>query len=475
MADNTVTVEALADLLSKQNSVLDGISEALHTKTAATAQTANKLHGANGIFSSAALERDIITAHVRPRGIGSVLPAFPSVTEDPRFGSITGFTNVVGSQPATICADAPVAYMKGCNLTALFGLTRFDTNTIDIYHTMLKLNRGDPGDLILRGSVLGMTGLGPGGLNEAQIINILTESEMVTAAVSAERKMSKDMFQGTVAGGTFPGIDAQVVTGIKDADSGVTCPALDSDVKDFAFDMVGGTGRSIVDYLSMLEFYLRTNAVTMGLDPATWVVVMRPELWFELSAIWPCQYLANRCTAPSSATNIAVMNDETNVNMRDAMRNGSYIDINGNRYPVIVDTGIFEYNNTNAAQCLPGQYASSVYFLPLTIQGNFPVLYREYIDYSRASLDERVLGGLPTFWTDSGMYGWAIEAVKWCYKLALRTEQRVILRTPQLAGKIQRVKYTPLQHLRDVQPDGPYFADGGVSTRSYTWGQAVWK
>lgn len=69
------------------------------------------------------------------------------------------------------------------------------------------------------------------------------------------------------------------------------------------------------------------------------------------------------------------------------------------------------------------------------------------------------------FWTDNGVYTWALEVVKWCYKLSLKTEQRVVLRAPHLAGRIDHVRYTPLQHLREPDPSSPYWADGGVSIR----------
>jgi hypothetical protein len=68
-----------------------------------------------------------------------------------------------------------------------------------------------------------------------------------------------------------------------------------------------------------------------------------------------------------------------------------------------------------------------------------------------------------------------VEYVKWCYKLSLKTEDRVILRAPQLAGRIDAVKYSPLQHERDVDPSGSYFRDGGVSLRGgLTAPYAVW-
>jgi hypothetical protein len=296
---------------------------------------------------------------------------------------------------------------------------------------------------------------------------------MVTAGISIERVLSRLMWQGSPANNTagggykeFPGLDNQIATGQVDAETNTLCPALDSDIKNFGYNLVDGTTLDIVEYVSMMEQYLRYNAVQMGLDPVQWVFVMRPELWFELSAVWPCRYLSHRCQTDTGANPI-VINDNVNVAMRDAMRNGLYIDVNGNRYPVVLDVGIFEHNNQNSANCPAGSYASSIYMVPLTITGGFPVTYREHLDYRQAASDIALLNGMQSFWTDDGIFMWAIEQTNFCYKLVVKTEQRVILRTPHLAGKIQAVRYSPLQHLREaIDTTSPYFADGGVSLRS---------
>jgi hypothetical protein len=224
----------------------------------------------------------------------------------------------------------------------------------------------------------------------------------------------------------------------------------------------------------MLEFYLQNNARKMGLDPVQWVVVMRPELWFELSAVWPCAYLSNRCNVGDS--NAVVINDNVNVNMRDEMRNGRFIDINGNRYPVVIDDGIFEHDSTNNVNLEPGQYASSIYMVPLTITGGFPVTYLEHVNYRAAQSDIALLNGKERFWTDGGKYMWVVEQNRFCYLLSVKTEQRVVLRTPHLAGKIDAVAYSPLQHLRSFDPASPYHADGGVSMRANPFGSinAIW-
>lgn len=475
--------EQLVEVLKQQAEILEKLANKdMETKAPAAQGTYTELHGLGSLWGRSSVERDVITAHMRPEpGIASVIPLLPSVIEDPRFGALTGYTDTTGSEAATPCDDAPAAYVKAANLTAQFGRLQRDTQTIDWDKVALRRNRGDFTDLVLRGQVLGMTDLSPINAAGNEILNVVTKSEMVIAAINMERQLVKQQWQGNVANNNagggykeFPGLDLQIATGHVDADTNTAAPALDSDVKDFAYDLIDGTGRDIVEYLSMLEFYLKYNASHMGLDPVSWAVVMRPELWFELSAVWPCRYLSNRCQT-DTGSNPIVINDNVNVSARDAMRNGKYIDINGNRYPVITDVGIFEHTNVNNANVGLGQYASSIYMVPLTITGNFPVLYREHLDYRAGAADASLLRGNETFWTDNGVYSWAYEETKWCYKLSVKTQQRIILRTPQLAGRIDSVLYEPLQHIRSFDPDSPYHFDGGVSTVPDETSYAVWR
>ena len=471
--------------------VLEQLAEALLEVTGkkvsgqkqAATNTATLLFGQGGIFSTPGIEPDVITAHVRPMGILTELPRFPSVFEQPRFATITGFTDVTGSEAVNPCDDEPSAFMKGCNLTAAFGRVSRQTQTIEWDKVMTQLHRGVTTELTLRGRLLGLGDIDPAGLSEAQAINIVTMAEMVGVGVQLERVLTRTSWQGTPANNTagggykeFPGLDAQIATGQVDADTGQACPALDSDVKDFNLNPVCGTSPSIVEYLSMLEFYLRHNAERMGLMPASWAIVMRPGLWFELSSCWPCQYNTNKCASSVIGSASSVFLDgRENVAERDAMRNQKYIDVNGNRYRVITDDGIAEQSNINNQNLLPGQYASSIYMVPLTITGAYPVTYVEHVDYRAGARDSALLRNTEQFWTDRGMYSWVSEFNKWCYTLAAKTEMRIVLRTPQLAGRIDDVLYEPLQHIRSAFPDEPYFADGGVSLRGNPQPQhAVW-
>jgi hypothetical protein len=468
--------DKVTEILEKQTKLMEQLvanKEESHEKLA-NFSTYTPLHGSGGIFAVPGLERDIITTHMRPSGITSILPRIPTVYQDPRFGSLTGYTAPTGSQPTHACEDAPKGYVKGCNLTARFGRIRFDTNTIDIDDVALRLHRGDFTDLMLRGKVLGLTGLTPGGMNEGEILNLVTMSEMVIAAVNMERELNRQTWQGvTTVANEFPGLDVQIATGQRDADTNAACTALDSDVKNFGYDLVCGSNRSIVDYLSSMMWYLNDIADGTGVTPVQWVLAMRKGLWHELSACWPCQYNTYRCSPwePSVAGNgisgnAGMVDASDMVAVRDAMRQGMYIDIEGVRYPVITDTGIRELTPADNANILPGEYASSIYAIPMSITGGWQTTYMEYLDFRQAAQDVALLHGMQNFWTDTGFYSWAYNDLRWCFDLALKVEPRVILRTPQLAGRIDAIKYSPLQHGRDTDPSSSYFADGGASLRN---------
>lgn len=461
----------------------------LITKAPGSTMTAQKLHGLTGLFSTSGLDRDVISAHVRPHGIGEVLPLFPTVEEDPRYGALTGVSDDIGSEPAAPCDNAPTGYIKACNLTAQFGRIARDTETIDMDQVGLKINRGDFTDLMLHGFRLGgevSSGMYPSGLNPADILNVVVASQMVSVGERLYRKLMVQNWQGSPANNNagggykeYPGLDAQIAIGQKDADSGTTCPALDSDVKDFNFSAVTtGSGNTIVTYLSMLLFYLENLAEDTGVAPVRFAIVMRPHLFHELTAVWPIVYNTDKVAAILGSTggNVSVSIDgRQNVQDRDAMRTGKYLVVNGKQYQVVTDPGIFEATNITSGSVPAGSYASSIYVVPLTINGNFPVTYRQHKNYRAMWAPELpYLRGAQRFWTDDGVFSWAFDDNKWCIALSAKTEQRIVLRTPQLAGRVDNILYSPLQHLREFDADNPYYANGGVSLRSVPAKNAVW-
>jgi len=78
--------------------------------------------------------------------------------------------------------------------------------------------------------------------------------------------------------------------------------------------------------------------------------------------------------------------------------------------------------------------------------------------------------GYKEIWSDAGRFLWTTERTKWCYTLSAKVEPRIVLLTPQLAGRLDHVKYTPAQHFREPWQDSDYFLKGGTSSRTFPFG-----
>jgi len=446
--------------------------------------TTNLIHGPGGLFGIAGLEEDIISARIAPRGITGMLSASPSVYTNPEFAYITGIEETAGGEPSGECDTCLSGETGACIQTAQFGRVCRESKELDVDKVMERVNRGEI-DYTLVNSILGSdTSWVPGmALSNEKLINIATAWAMVEVGVLLQNKLVPMVWQGnpvnSIGNGykEFPGLDILIGTNKVDAHTGVSCNALDSDVKDFNYNSISsvdGSGNfNIVRYLEAMMRYLSHNAERQGLNPVNWAIVMRPETWTELLDVWPTAYFATRnLTLPSGNTNYL---DATRIReLYQSMASGMYLDVAGMRVPVVTDDGIYEFDSTNSANVPAGSFASDIYVVPLTYLGRRPATYIEYKDYRGARRDIQELKGKENFWSDDGKFMWAVETKKWCYTISGKIEPRVILRTPQLAGKIEHVLYSPLQHYRSFDSSSQYFYKGGLSMRTPTEFETDW-
>jgi hypothetical protein len=155
------------------------------------------------------------------------------------------------------------------------------------------------------------------------------------------------------------------------------------------------------------------------------------------------------------------------IRMRDEMRNGHYLLIDGAQIPVITDDCMNEDNHAVNGSTPIGGFSSDIYIVPFTARGGtIRTLYWEYYDYRNDTLPSAAdVRASNFFWSDSGVFLWGLKAPdNWCLEVISKVEPRLILRTPQLAGRLQNVVYVPLQHADDPLPSQNYFVNGGVST-----------
>ena len=439
--------------------------------------TPDGLHyvGPASLFGVAGLERELISTRVQPRGLVSVLPTRPSNTMFPMYPYITGFQDQSGTDPEGVCDDGPTAgHGKSCLQTAAFGRYTYVTREMELNRTGQRINRGEFQDFALvnqplvdtQGGILGGFGGTPNMANEVMM-------RFLEVGIAFQNKLIRQLWQGNPANNTnggyaeFPGLDILIGTNKVDAITGANCPSLDSDIKDFNYQDV--TTGPILNVMTYLMRYLRSNAKRMNFEPVNWIIVMREELFYELTAVWPCAYLSYRCGVTDSARIDPIPTFDTGdaIAMRDGMRNGQYLLIDGIKFNVVFDDGIQEDTNTTNHHVPNPCFASDIYVIPLSA-GGLVTTYMEYFNYSGANaavagIADGQLGD--DFWTDGGMYLWHKKPpTNWCVQFISKIEPRVILRTPQLAGRITNVVYCPLQHTRSPFPDDPYFVNGGVST-----------
>lgn len=439
----------------------------------------NQMHGPSGIFGQPGISRDVFATRVKPRGLLGVLPARGSVETNPIVAYLTGFTDdESGSEKDAVCDDPLEAgEIKNCFQGALFGRVERKTETIELNAVGRQTNRGEMFDLrlvndpLLEGELLSMPNV-PASL--AQVLNNEVLAKWMALGVAFERKLGPLVYTGSPSNNTggggykeYHGFETLVGTGKVDVISGTACAALDSDVRNFAYARVDVYAVRLYNMLVSMFRNLQDIASRTGLDPVTWAIVMRRNLFDEIVDLWPLIYGTFRMNA-----NSIVDASMTSVNfdgMRaradaEAMRSGRYLTIDGQRVTVVIDDFLPEDSNTTNASVTSGCFASDIYILPLTVRGGIVSTYFEYFDFSAAgaAMSQAQIGRVAgEYWTDGGRWLWTTQRTLWCVAWVAKIEPRLRLLTPHLAGRIQNVSYCPAKHFREDDPTSAYFANGG--------------
>ena len=450
--------------------------------TMPTGPSYNMIHGDGSMFGAVqvGIDPDVISAMMHWRGVGELLPREPVRTIEQFLPFITGVEPTSSTEPTTECGDCISGESEACIQHFPTAKVCRETKAMTLQKAIERLNRGDI-DLTLLNDQLGSDSPwhpGDSFTTSGQIMQVATAWALLFELPPLfMHALSPMTYTGNPANNNgnayreFRGLELLVNTGFVDAFANVACPALDSDVKDFNFgDVKVQTAPSFMETLEMAHYYVRNNARGQRLDPVQWVCVMRPELWQIVSSLLPYQSILSTLMNSTIPNNYTVNIDGASVvQERNAIRQGMTISLNGENVRVVVDDGIPEENNANNANCQPGEYASDVYVLPLRYLGGRPAMRIDYKDYrfitGEIAATNDLIGGFYQASPD-GRFSYSLVRDGRCFKIQAETEPRIILKTPQLAARIQNVKYVPLQHLREPNPSGPYFVKGGVSTRA---------
>lgn len=448
-------------------------------KAPATAPTGSWMHGPGGLFAGTAIDKAVLSLRIAPRGLSSVLRAFPSAWTNPEFGYLTGVIEESGqTQPSDECSTCVHAITQSCVQTAQFGRICAETKTLTIQQALERVNRMDI-DYQLVNDLFGPDFArdffrGVQRIDKGRVMQLAVAWAMVEVGVLMQNYGVPMVWQGNPANnvGTgyreFPGLDILISQNKVDAHTGTTCPSLYSDIKEFGYNNVNSADAAgnfrIVRLMEYMEAYLYHTASRQNFLPVEGIICMRPELWYELSMIWPTAWMTTRnITLPAGNTNFL---DATRIReMVAEMQRSMIMWLNGRKYRVVLDDGIFEYTNVNDANVPAGSFASNIYFVPLRVLGQRDVTFFEHLDYrvGRQEISDARLQYI--YWTDDGRFLWTHETTKFCFTVSGELKPRIVLLTPQLAGRINHVLYTPAQHFKSFDQDSDYFFKGGEDDR----------
>lgn len=429
-------------------------------------------HGPGGVFTFPGVDPLVFHTVIGSHSLLGQLPTSPSLYTNPTYYTLTGVQADVGSEKVDVCDNAPTGGLaKACLTTSVFGRYERATHELELNRLGARVDRADPMDLRLIGSPLAETGIFGQGVfspdNPTDLFANEVSRKFWERNVSFHRLLSKQLWIGNPtnnsAGGGYKeltGLDVLINTGYVDAETNQACAAVDSYVRSFGSLRVDTNGNALVAAITDMYYQVKDRAIRTGMMPVRWVFAMKPQLFYEITAIWPCSYLSYRCNLTgTSATEFIDAQDA--VRFRDEMRAGRYLLIDGERIEVIVDDGIAELNGNEGAPL--GCFSTDIYLIPMSVVGGQASLYLEYFQYANPSLQD-ALGKMILGVIEGPFLTWPRQTNQ-CVVWQSKTEPRVVLRTPWLAARLQNVVYCPIQHVRDTFPEEPYFADGGKTSR----------
>lgn len=473
MAD---ALELLADILGpalQQKQARDyGLT--LKHDASTTPATGVYRHGPGGLLTWPGVDPDVFNASLGPYSILNQIPAVPSNQMSPTYMVLTGVKADTGSEPAGPCDDGVVAgLMKGGMITSVFGRYLRETPVLSLERLGQVNDRADPMDLRLIGSPLAMNGPFGGLPSSAAPADVLTNEiagKFWERNVSFHRLLAHQLWTGNPsnnnAGGGYKeltGLQTLVNTGYVDAETNAALSAIDSYVTDANHRRIDTGSTEVVARITDTYYQLKQRADRAGLSPVRWVIAMRPQMFYELTAVWPCTYLSFRCMLDGNSANRNNIDAQDAVRFRDDMRGGKFLLIDGERVDVVVDDGIPEDTAATAGSIPRGCFESDIYFLPMSVVGGRQVLYLEYFQWDNSAMRD-ALGNMIIGRIEGAFFTYPKQK-NLCVQWASLIVPRLILRTPWLAARIQNIQYCPFQHEREPFPEDPYFVNGGHTER----------
>ena len=467
----TATVDPTIALANALRQVMGG-SQAQFGAALPGTPTTTYVHGPGGLFSSPGLDRRVFSAMSLPNtALVNRLPVFDSNIAESLEQLLTGIASSTGTNPVNVCDDPKTSgFIYGCSIVRTFGRYTRQTPTFDIDRLTLE-QRGERFDFQVIGGQNPQSPMRPtyGQSSPQDFLNNEIAANMFALGVDLLRELAQQAYIGNpsnnTAGGGYKemqGLDLLIKQGHTDALAPATaCPALDSYIYNIGGD-IGTNAAAVVTAIVNMVRYVKRNAELNGLNPVQWAIIMRPGLFDALADIWPCNYATYRCGGVFVEGDGRYVDGFEVARMSAEMKQGSFLLVDDVRIPVWQDDA------APISEPVAGTYESDIYMIPLTVRGGIYTTYMEARNYDSAVNLAKMLAGNDTFRTsDGGHFLWVKKPNQnFCIQSLVKIEPRIVLRTPQLAGRVTNVQWTPLLPiLGTAYPGEDGYRNGGVQVR----------
>lgn len=482
-------VQERALLLGKVDELEGMLRGRKHDPTASAAGPYG--HGTNGLFNLPTSDYRVFSAMMYPdTGSLADIPVLqsPLGQDDNRFGGvervfmsmITGVTagalDDPSNQPTADCAVGPVGGLTKVG-TVVNTLARYraSTNPVSIVRAGMRADIIDPLALQLMNAPDVSGKFWPSLPAAGSILVNELSRRLWELTISFQRMFAAELWTGNPANNSGQrrfvwGLNSQINTNTHiDAQAMAILTAANPFVHNFQYGLVNGSA-NIVQALEEMDAHLQYKAERERLTPFRYKLRMRPEMFREITAVYPIKaYFESLSTIGNWTNGRVVVNASDALEVRDQLRRTRTLPINGKFVEIVLDDSIPEQNRlTNAGLTQAGQFASDIYATPEVVLGNVPALYWDYYNHDNEASQSiaQIAGAITTFTSDAGLFRWYVNFQNGCLQLTLDMLPRLNLVVPQLAGRILNVAYAPLQHLPTMQPSSSYFTNGGVTQQT---------
>jgi hypothetical protein len=437
-------------------------------------------HGFNALFNNFGIEPGVPTTYIGPKGIETWLESRGHVQMsqylNPVFEILTGQTASSGEDADEVCTeDVPIpGDLKVCNQTWGFGEFTMKSKPIRVDSAGQLINRSEVLDLrLLINPFADANQIVPSGSTNL-FRNRLTKA-VVELTNDFKRRWARLVWTGTPASATYiaegvfgnqyNGLERIVNDSYQDVFTQEACGAANSLVLSFSGIMQDNAAAYV---RRMVETYRAQKylAEQLMINDVEFVFVMRYQAFLSFTDVWPCSYATYRCyvSPPTSGSVVIDTSASDNNKLRDEMRNGMFLLIDGERVPVVIDSTMVETNIGN------GNFESDVYLLPVrsaTLGGQ--MLYMDYFDYRGPFGMQDIIQQLGPqdeyrVSPDGRFAIFFMGGTAFCKQVMIRTRKRLILRAPFLAARIQDAQYAVYQHEREWQPGTSFYENGGATS-----------